>query len=312
MVRDNNNMDIKTSESAVGGDSVPLHSDMKLDATPSSLTDGKSSEHRRPQHHESSGSGRIHGASSAVSSGAGAGVHGLPPPSAVGLNSEKSIVMNSNSDGYQPNRKRHHSSSSPAVAARTAIRNSSVHSSTSSGGSGGEHGNTSKTTTTGASVKFAMPPKDVAGGSATGSSLSLTSDEDMNSKKMSALKQKHTAGAGTKSDGTKSPPASHSSGSRSKSSSSGSDGNEGGATSSSNPAVVTQSTYNNTSGSGGGDTRSTSGSGSGSDGGQGGNNRRNGGEKTKAKWGSRCKELWRTTQKRDSPRGGVTFLGEEE
>lgn len=280
MARDNNNIDIKTSESMERGDSAPLHSDMKLDVTPSSLTDGKSSEHRRPQHHESSVSDRIHGASSAVSS-TGAGVDGLPPPSAVGLNSEKSIVVNSNSDGYQPNRKRHYSSSSSAVAARTAIRNSSVHSSTSSGGSGGEHGNTSKTTTTGASVKFAMPPKDVAGGSATGSSLSLTSDEDMNSKKMSALKQKHTAGAGTKNDGTnnnKTVPPSHSSGSRSKSSSSGSDGNEGGATSSSNPAVVTQSTYNNTSGSGGGDTRSTSGSGSGSDGGQGGNNRRNGGE----------------------------------
>ena len=147
MVRNNNNMDMKTSESTARGDSAPLHSDMKLDATPSSLTDGKSSEHRRSQHHESSGSGRIHGASSAVSSaGAGAGVDGLPPPSAVGLNSEKSIVVNSNSDGYQPNRKRHHSSSSPAAVARTAIRNSSVHSSTSSGGSGGEHGNTRKTT----------------------------------------------------------------------------------------------------------------------------------------------------------------------
>jgi len=279
MARDNNNIDMKTRESTGSrGDSVPLHSDMKLDATPSSLTGVNSSEHRRPQHRENSGSGsgRAHGASSAVSS-AGASAEGLPPPSAVGLNSEKSI-----SGGYQPNRKRHHLSS-PAAAGRTAIRNSSMHSSLSSGGSGGENGNTGKISTTGASVKFAMPPKDVAGGSATGSSLSLTSEEDTNSKKMSALKQKHTAGAGTKNDGatnnkTLPPPQSHSSGSRSKSSSSGSDGNEGGATSSSNLAVVTQSTYNNTSGSGGGDTRSTSGSGSGSDGGQGGNNRRNGGE----------------------------------
>ena len=282
MVRDNNG-DIKTRESTKRGETGrrTLLSDMKkLDVSPS-IKGGNPSEHRRPQDHESTGTGGVHGASSAVPT-AGAGTEGLPPPSTMGLNSVKSIVDNNNSDGYQPARKRHHSSSTAAVA-RTAIRNSSVQSSLSSGGSGGEHGNTSKTTTTGASVKFAMPPKVVAGGSATGSSLSLTSDEDTNSKKMSALKQKqqHAAGSGAKNDGTsnkKVPQPSHSSASRSKSSSSGSDGNEGGATSSSNPAVVTQSTYNNSSGSGGGDTRSTSGSGSGSDGGQGGNNRRNGGE----------------------------------
>jgi len=236
--------------------------------SPSSMNGGNVTEHRRPHHREGTETGDAHGASSATA--AGAVMEGLPPPSTMGLNSDKSIVLN------QPARKRHHSSSSPAAVARAAIRNSSI----SSGGSGGEN----KTTTTGASIKFAMPPKVVAGGSATGSSLSLTSDEDTNSKKMSALKQKqqlHAAGAGTKNDGTnnsKALPPSHSSASRSKSSSSGSDGNEGGATSSSNPAVVTQSAYNTTSGSGGGDTRSTSGSGSGSDGGLGGNNRRNGGE----------------------------------
>jgi len=305
MVR-NNISNIKAREGSRRGVAgrETLHSDMTMDVSPSSTTGGNTTEHRRPQHHEDTGTGGVHEASSAVPT-AGAGTAGMSPPSAMGINAAKAIVLNNN-DEYQPARKRHHSSSSPAASnqkvssasaavaavARTSIRNSSVHSSTSSSGSGGENGNTSKTTTTGASVKFAMPPKVVAGGSATGSSLSLSSYEDCNSKKISALKQKQhqqqAAGAGTKDDGTnnnKSPPphtsASNNDSSRSKSSSgsgSGSDGNEGGATSSSNPAVVTQSTYNTTSGSGGGDTRSTSGSGSGSDGGMGGNNRRNGGE----------------------------------
>lgn len=310
MVR-NNNSNIKTrasSRKSVSGRGTS-HSDMKMMDVSPPTTDGKTTGRRRPLHEGAGTVGEQDARSSDIMTADAEAVLSPPPTASVGLSAKAASAKN-NSDDYPRTRKRHHTSSTAttknqkaattyataATVARAALRNSSVHSSNSSSGSGGDNGNTSNTTTTGASVKFAMPPKVVAGGSATGSSLSLSSDADSNSKKISALKhqQQHAAGASEKVDGTsKSPPSSHTlasnnDSSRSKSSSgsgsgSGSDGNEGGATSSSNPAVVTQSTYNpnaTSSGSGGGDTRSTSGSGSGSDGGMGGNNRRNGEETT--------------------------------
>ena len=268
--RENNNTN------GVSGRKLP--SDMKM-GSPSSANVNWT-ELQRPQHQDKSCSIDAVAKTNQTSS---VGAVAPFPPSKMGLNSNKSIAIHKN-EKHQPTNKRHLSSSlASTLVARTAIRNSSVHSSLSSSGSGGENGNTSKTTT-GVSVKFAMPPKVkvVDGGSATGSSLSSTSDEDMRKHKVSGEGIKGDATNNSKKTNNNKKPtlAKETSGShlsRSKSSSgSGSDGNEGGATSSSNPAVVTQSTYKSTSGSGGGDTRSTSGSGSGSDGGLGGNNRRNG------------------------------------